>query len=80
MYADITSAGVSCTGTGETFIRATVARRVAQSMEEANPDINEAINEALNYMTQRVGGEGGVIALSPLDGQIGIGWNSKQES
>ena len=40
---------------------------------------NEAIDEALTYMTGRVGGDGGVIALGPL-GEIGIGWNSNQMS
>ena len=32
-YADVDSAGVSCTGTGETFVRAVVARRVAENVE-----------------------------------------------
>ena len=77
MFADVNSGGVSGTGTGETFMRATVARRIAVNMEQgSNPETG--INEALGYMTNRVGGEGGAIAISALTGEIGLGWNSKQ--
>ena len=36
IYADLESVGVSCTGTGETFIRAVVARRIAENAEAAS--------------------------------------------
>ena len=35
IYADADSVGVSCTGTGETFVRAVVARRIAENAEAA---------------------------------------------
>jgi beta-aspartyl-peptidase (threonine type) len=81
IYADINSGGVSCTGTGETFIRAVIARRIGQNLESSSSmSTNEAVEEALNYMNSRVGGDGGAIALSPTSMEIGIDWNSKQGS
>jgi beta-aspartyl-peptidase (threonine type) len=81
IYADINSGGVSCTGTGETFIRAVIARRIGQNLESSSSmSTNEAVEEALNYMSSRVGGDGGAIALSPTSMEIGIDWNSKQGS
>lgn len=55
-----------------------MARRVANHIG-AGMEANQAIDEALTYMTGRVGGDGGVIALSP-NGNVGIGWNSNQMS
>ena len=69
------SAGVSSTGTGETFMRAGVARRVGWLVEEGST-AQEAVTEALEFMQRKVGGEGGVIAVDKF-GQLGIQWNSE---
>ena len=66
---------MSCTGTGETFMRAGVARRVGWLEEEGNT-AQEAVEEALEAMKRRVGGEGGVISVDKF-GQLGIQWNSE---
>ena len=66
---------MSCTGTGETFMRAGVARRVGWLVEEGNT-AQEAVEEALEAMKRRVGGEGGVISVDKF-GQLGIQWNSE---
>ena len=68
------SVGVSCTGTGETFMRAGVARMVSWLVEQGST-AQEAVQEALLRMKETVGGNGGVIAVDNL-GQIGIDWNS----
>ena len=79
VFADNLSAGVSCTGVGESFIKLGVARRVASNIADLGYSPNGAITEALATMTTRVGGDGGVIAISP-QGEVGIEWNSEQMS
>ena len=80
VFADNDSVGVSCTGVGEAFIKVGVARRVGVNVQDWGMTPDDAINEALDFMSNRVGGDGGVIALSAEDGQVGIGWNSEQMS
>ncbi len=60
-------------------MKAGVARRVASNIESGYA-ASGAIEEALSYMTGRVGGDGGVIAVAAAGGEIGIGWNSNQMS
>ena len=67
--------GVSCTGTGETFMRAGVARRVGWLVEQGS-SAQEAVSEALDFMERKVGGEGGVISVDKF-GQLGLHWNSE---
>ena len=69
------SAGVSCTGTGETFMKAGVARRVGWLVEQGST-AQEAVTEALEWMKRKVGGHGGVISIDKF-GQLGIEWNSE---
>ena len=71
----VLSVGVSCTGTGETFMRAGVARRVGWLVEQGS-SAQEAVTEALELMRRKVGGEGGVISVDKF-GQLGIQWNSE---
>ena len=54
-------------------------RRISANVEINSMNPTEAISEALTTMTQRVGGDGGAIALSP-DGAAGVSWNSEQMS
>merc|ERR1719367_2108481 len=63
VFADDLSVAVSCTGTGETFMRAGVARRAAYMVEDLGLSAEEASEAALDYMEARVGGEGGMIAV-----------------
>ena len=46
------SVGVSCTGTGETFVRATVARRVAENAEAAATAANLGWTAMISNLTQ----------------------------
>jgi len=77
VFADDLSVAVSCTGTGETFMRAGVARRAAYMVEDLGLSAQEASEAALDYMADRVGGEGGLIAID-RHGGVGIQWNSQQ--
>ena len=61
-YADNKSCAVSCTGHGEFFIRAGVAREVAARMEYGGVPLEEAATRTLQKITN-MGGTGGFIAL-----------------
>jgi beta-aspartyl-peptidase (threonine type) len=64
-YADNETAGVSVTGYGESIMKVTLARRVCGNVEKG-VDIVKAADEAIAYLSSRVNGLGGVIAV---DGQ-----------
>jgi isoaspartyl peptidase/L-asparaginase-like protein (Ntn-hydrolase superfamily) len=56
-------AAVSCTGTGEMFLRAAVAAQVAHRIAFAGQSLAEAADLALADV-RRLGGEGGLIAVN----------------
>ena len=64
-YASNTSCAVSTTGTGEHFIRATVARDVAALMEYSNMALAEAAALKIHTDLADIGGKGGLIAGGP---------------
>ena len=72
-YADNATAAISCTGTGEQFIRHVVAHQIASRMELTG----ESLNDAANYVVhQRLEPEdGGIIAVSHT-GEIALVFNS----
>src|SRR6476469_7887147 len=61
-YADNATCAVSCTGDGEYFIRATVARDVSALMEYRGMSLKEAAQTALDNAA-KLGGTGGLIAI-----------------
>jgi isoaspartyl peptidase/L-asparaginase-like protein (Ntn-hydrolase superfamily) len=65
----------SCTGLGEYFILAGGAQDVASRVRYQGADLPQA-TAALIKDVGRLGGDGGVIALS-REGQIAFAWNSK---
>ncbi|HEX6998991.1 MAG TPA: isoaspartyl peptidase/L-asparaginase [Gammaproteobacteria bacterium] len=62
-YASNASCAVSCTGHGEYFIRATVARDVCALMEYAGEDVRSAAVRVVSRRLARLGGKGGLIAV-----------------
>ena len=73
-YADNATCAVSCTGTGEFFIRVGVARDIAARMAYARMPLREAAAATLDDVT-RLGGDGGLIALD-RDGNITTPFNT----
>lgn len=67
--------GISCTGWGEYFIRATAARTVAAKMEYQNKDVKTAAQETIDEIG-KMGGDGGIIALDK-NGNIAMPFNTK---
>ena len=72
-YAD-SQVGISATGWGEYFIRATAARTIAAKMEYQKKDVKTAAQETIDEI-EKMGGDGGLIALDK-DGNIAMPFNT----
>ncbi len=75
-YADNKVGGVSSTGHGESIMKVNLARLVLTYVE-AGDSIQEAADKALTYMSRRVDGTGGVVALD-IHGNIGHSYTTKR--
>jgi beta-aspartyl-peptidase (threonine type) len=62
-YASNRSCGISATGTGEYFIRYTVARDICARVEYQSIAAQEAADEVVQKVLKDAGGDGGVIGL-----------------
>jgi beta-aspartyl-peptidase (threonine type) len=74
-YASNASCAVSATGTGEYFIRLTVAREVCALVQYKNMPLQAAVDNVIHTQVQNLHGDGGVIALTP-DGQLAWSFNT----
>ncbi|MDX9997254.1 MAG: isoaspartyl peptidase/L-asparaginase [Phenylobacterium sp.] len=74
-YADNASCAVSATGTGEYFIRLTVAREVCALVEHNGLSLQAAADEVIQRKLTKIGGDGGVIAVSPA-GEVAWSFNT----
>ena len=60
-YANNKTCAVSCTGSGEFFIRAVVAYDVSCLMEHKNMSLKDASNEVIHNRILKIKGDGGLI-------------------
>jgi beta-aspartyl-peptidase (threonine type) len=74
-YASNKSCAVSATGTGEYFIRLTVARTVCALVEYKGLALQAAVDEVIHKEVTGLHGDGGVIAVAP-DGQMAWSFNT----
>jgi beta-aspartyl-peptidase (threonine type) len=74
-YASNESCAVSATGTGEYFIRLTVARTVCALVQYKGMKLQAAVDEVVQKELTGLGGDGGVIAIAP-DGQMAWSFNT----
>jgi beta-aspartyl-peptidase (threonine type) len=74
-YAANVSCAVSATGTGEYFIRLTVARDICALVELKGMKLQAAADEVIQKKLTALGGDGGVIAVAP-DGQMAWSYNT----
>lgn len=74
-YASNESCAVSGTGTGEYFIRLTLARSLCALVEYKGMTVQAAADEMIHKRLQAMGGDGGVIVLGP-DGQMAWSFNT----
>lgn len=63
-YADDRTCAVSCTGSGEYFIRTVAAHRVSDLVELKGMGLIEAAEQVINKEIRPLGGEGGLIVLN----------------
>jgi len=62
-YANNNTCAVSCTGSGEFFIRGVVAYDVSCLMEYKGLSLSEACKEVVHNRLLKIGGDGGLIAV-----------------
>lgn len=74
-YANNLTAGISCTGWGEFYIRNVVAYDVSAMMEYKNLPVADASKKALDKM-EKLGGDGGLIALDK-NGNVAMPFNTE---
>ena len=74
-YASNSSCAVSATGTGEYFIRLTIAREICALVEYRGMTVQAAADEVIQRRLTALGGDGGAIVLSPR-GEMGWSFNT----
>ncbi|MFJ4144366.1 isoaspartyl peptidase/L-asparaginase family protein [Pseudomonas sp. NPDC089734] len=74
-WADDRSAAISATGHGEFFIRAVVAHNIASRIRLLQTDLNTACEQVVQGELKDLGGNGGVVAVSP-SGETALSFNT----
>ncbi|WP_026837408.1 isoaspartyl peptidase/L-asparaginase family protein [Gillisia sp. JM1] len=75
-YANNNTCAVSCTGSGEFFIRGVVAYDVSCLMEYKGMTLQEAADEVIQKRILKIGGDGGLIAVD-AKGNIAMPFNTE---
>jgi len=75
-YANNKTCAVSCTGSGEYFIRGVVAYDVSCLMEFKGLSLDEAASEVIQKRILELGGDGGLIAVD-AKGNISMPFNTE---
>jgi beta-aspartyl-peptidase (threonine type) len=75
-YASNRSCAVSGTGTGEYFIRLTVAREICALVEYKGLSLRAAADEVIKKQMVALGGDGGAIAITPA-GEMAWSFNTE---
>ncbi len=75
-YANNKTCAISCTGSGEFFIKGVVAYDVACLMEHKGMGLKDASNEVINKRILEIGGDGGLIAVDSK-GNIAMPFNTE---
>lgn len=74
-YANNKTCGISCTGTGEYFIRTLAAHEVSALVEYKNLPIQAAADTVIQNRIAPLGGDGGMIVLNTY-GEIAYSFNT----
>ncbi len=75
-YANNKTCAISCTGSGEYFLRGVVAYDVSCLMEMKKLSLNEAAELTIHDRVKKIGGDGGLIAVDK-DGNFALPFNTK---
>jgi beta-aspartyl-peptidase (threonine type) len=74
-YASNHSCAVSGTGTGEYFIRLTIAREICALVEDKHMKLQAAADEVIHKQLEDLHGDGGIIAIA-TDGEMAWSFNT----
>ncbi len=74
-YADSRYCAVSATGTGEYFIRATIARDICARQEFTEESLQQSADHLIHNVLTDMGGDGGVVTLDD-QGQFAFSFNT----
>jgi beta-aspartyl-peptidase (threonine type) len=74
-YANNATCAVSCTGSGEFFIRGVVAYDVSCLMEYKGLSLEDACNEVVHNRLMKINGDGGLVAVD-ASGNIALPFNT----
>lgn len=75
-YANNKTCAISCTGSGEFFIRGVVAYDVACLIEHKGMSLDQAAKEVIHKRILEIGGDGGLIAVD-AQGNISMPFNTE---
>lgn len=75
-YANNATCAISCTGSGEYFIRGVVAYDVASIIEHTGRSLQDAATDVIMNRVQKLGGDGGLIAINST-GEIAMPFNTE---
>jgi beta-aspartyl-peptidase (threonine type) len=75
-YANNATCAVSCTGSGEYFIRGVVAYDVSCLMEYKGLSLQSACDEVVQHRLKNIDGDGGLIAVD-TQGNIALSFNTE---
>lgn len=75
-YANNATVAVSCTGTGEVFIRTLAAYDTSALMEYAGLSLQQASDRVVMEKIPQLGGSGGLVAVD-RDGNVALPFNSE---
>ncbi|MCH2043188.1 MAG: isoaspartyl peptidase/L-asparaginase [Saprospiraceae bacterium] len=75
-YANNNTCAVSCTGSGEFFIRSVVAYDVSCIMEYKGSPLTEACQEVVHKRLMKINGDGGLIAIDK-NGNVCLEFNTE---
>tara|TARA_R110000850_G_scaffold64856_5_gene145443 strand:- start:351 stop:1280 length:930 start_codon:yes stop_codon:yes gene_type:complete len=74
-YANNNTCAVSCTGSGEFFLRAVVAYDVSCLMEYKGLSLEDACNEVVHNRLMKINGDGGLVAVDAR-GNVSLPFNT----
>jgi len=74
-YANNSTCGISCTGTGEDFIKTVAAKTVSDLMEMREMTLQEAVDEVILTRFKTINGDGGMVAVDAT-GNVAWQFNS----
>ncbi len=75
-YADNRTCAISCTGSGEFFIRGVVAYDVSCLMEYKNMSLSDAAHEVIHHRLMEIQGDGGLIGID-AKGNVTLPFNTE---